>query len=407
MPELDLTYPSALSPVSPVEESDGMKRDGLSDAPSMASLHEKAKEKKKRSRVSPAQLAQLEQFFAEDRSPTASRRKEISQALGMPERQTQIWFQNRRAKAKQQDGKPPKPKPTENEAPGALSSAPDSNFYNAAHDEMPVTCIPCKSLTIGTWRRITIAGGRPDLIAYVCESSQCLTWFIQSEGWSFKMTIPLRNVIQTNFVNEKPGFGTLSFHLSESPHFYLKENGQERQYGWKRCDDWTEDCQASKILQHDLSGETLQLIRLQQYIIQTKSPAFDDPLQKPIYQHMPSTVNTGLSRGNHQDDRIPLVECGSAAQFVAGSYGAGVMSQRPSHLHHPTQLYHYQATPDFLQTNYVAQDAMVPRYQAGHTYSVSDRRPEMQFDGMRFDARSGNHFIMGPDRHNERYARSL
>ena len=95
MPELDLTYPSALSPVSPVEESDGMKRDGLSDAPSMASLHEKAKEKKKRSRVSPAQLAQLEQFFAEDRSPTASRRKEISQALGMPERQTQIWFQNR------------------------------------------------------------------------------------------------------------------------------------------------------------------------------------------------------------------------------------------------------------------------------------------------------------------------
>ena len=61
----------------------------------MASLHEKAKEKKKRSRVTPAQLAQLEQFFATDRSPTATRRKEISQELGMPERQTQLWFQNR------------------------------------------------------------------------------------------------------------------------------------------------------------------------------------------------------------------------------------------------------------------------------------------------------------------------
>lgn len=81
---------------SPVEENDGSKRGGSCDTSHPdAPLHEKAKEKKKRSRVTPAQLAQLEQFFATDRSPTASRRKEISQELGMPERQTQIWFQNR------------------------------------------------------------------------------------------------------------------------------------------------------------------------------------------------------------------------------------------------------------------------------------------------------------------------
>ena len=56
--------------------------------------------KRKRSRVTPAQLAQLERAFAKDRSPTAARRKEISEMLGMQERQTQVWFQNRRAKAK-------------------------------------------------------------------------------------------------------------------------------------------------------------------------------------------------------------------------------------------------------------------------------------------------------------------
>jgi regulatory protein PHO2 len=53
------------------------------------------KEKRKRSRVNPEQLIHLERFFALDRSPTAARRREISDLLGMQERQTQIWFQNR------------------------------------------------------------------------------------------------------------------------------------------------------------------------------------------------------------------------------------------------------------------------------------------------------------------------
>jgi regulatory protein PHO2 len=55
------------------------------------------KEKRKRSRVTPDQLVHLERFFSVDRSPTANRRREISELLNMQERQTQIWFQNRRA----------------------------------------------------------------------------------------------------------------------------------------------------------------------------------------------------------------------------------------------------------------------------------------------------------------------
>lgn len=53
------------------------------------------KEKKKRTRVTPEQLVHLERYFAMDRNPTAARRKDISELLGMQERQTQIWFQNR------------------------------------------------------------------------------------------------------------------------------------------------------------------------------------------------------------------------------------------------------------------------------------------------------------------------
>lgn len=55
------------------------------------------RERRKRSRVTPDQLVHLEQFFSVERSPTATRRKEISEMLGMEERQTQVWFQNRLA----------------------------------------------------------------------------------------------------------------------------------------------------------------------------------------------------------------------------------------------------------------------------------------------------------------------
>jgi len=62
---------------------------------SLLSSNKADKEKRKRSRVTPEQLVHLERLFSLDRSPTAARRREISELLGMQERQTQIWFQNR------------------------------------------------------------------------------------------------------------------------------------------------------------------------------------------------------------------------------------------------------------------------------------------------------------------------
>jgi len=73
------------------EPASGPKRAKFSPA----SASKPDREKRKRSRVTPEQLVQLEQSFSTERSPTAARRKEISERLGMHERQTQIWFQNR------------------------------------------------------------------------------------------------------------------------------------------------------------------------------------------------------------------------------------------------------------------------------------------------------------------------
>ena len=83
------TGPSDLDPASGPQRSRSASHSGNGAGSS------EPKEKRKRSRVTPEQLAHLERLFAADRSPTAARRKEISDMLGMQERQTQIWFQNR------------------------------------------------------------------------------------------------------------------------------------------------------------------------------------------------------------------------------------------------------------------------------------------------------------------------
>ncbi|KAF5382063.1 hypothetical protein D9615_004225 [Tricholomella constricta] len=253
-------------------------------------------EKRKRSRVTPEQLIHLERFFLLDRSPTAARRREISDLLGMQERQTQIWFQNRRAKAKLQDGKQkgrgasievPPP-----DSPPQLSTGFQVDLHNLIHEDEPVTIIPCTDLTIGTWRRIATTVAKHDLVAYVCEVKRCLTWFIHSVGFGFKMEIPFETIIDTEFTNAAPGSGLASFLLSEPPLFYLENIGPPTADGtpirhWKRCSDWTEGQQASRVLRHDLIGSAVQLAHLLRNL-HTKSTS-DIPLRPPSYRSEQST----------------------------------------------------------------------------------------------------------------------
>ncbi|KAI9358382.1 hypothetical protein BD770DRAFT_419764 [Pilaira anomala] len=57
---------------------------------------------RKRTRTSPEQLTILEKSFSTNPSPNNRVREQLSLQLGMPERSIQIWFQNRRAKVKNQ-----------------------------------------------------------------------------------------------------------------------------------------------------------------------------------------------------------------------------------------------------------------------------------------------------------------
>ncbi|KAJ6607354.1 hypothetical protein B0H10DRAFT_1956267 [Mycena sp. CBHHK59/15] len=264
---------TALSPLTARPSSAGSGTTDEEEEKDSASNVKSDPEKPKRSRVTPEQLVHLERFFSVERSPTASRRREISELLGMQERQTQIWFQNRntgrRAKAKLQSSKIKKAKDSckslDVYTPPSLSINFESELNSLIHEDEPVTFIPCSNLSIGCWQRIATDTSQRDLVAYTCDAKRCLTWFIHSGGFGFKMEIPFDTIIDTEFTTSPGSTGLASFILSRAPVFYLENASDDSSpRRWKRCNDWTEGHQASQVLRHDLTGSAVPLVHLLQ-----------------------------------------------------------------------------------------------------------------------------------------------
>ena len=79
------------------------------------------------------------------------------------------------------------------------------------------------------------------------------------------MEIPFDSITTTSFNGASPGQAHASFFLSRPPLFYLESvSSPSSPLGstktWKKCADWTEGQQASKILRHDLVGAALPLV---------------------------------------------------------------------------------------------------------------------------------------------------
>lgn len=78
------------------------------------------------------------------------------------------------------------------------------------------------------------------------------------------MEMSFDTIVDTKFNNAAPGTGLASFIFSRPPTFFLETMTSPGLDGssirtWKRCADWTEGMQASKVLRHDLVGSAVQL----------------------------------------------------------------------------------------------------------------------------------------------------
>ncbi|KAG8814938.1 hypothetical protein FRC19_001386 [Serendipita sp. 401] len=269
-----------------VEPSSGAHRRHPSNAHRDAGDPLKKTEKARRNRVTPEQLIELEKEFAINRTPNGAQRKAISERLGMKERQTQIWFQNRRAKAKHQETKPTSPGQLSMD--GLSSAHLESYIAQLIREKEPVTLIPCSDLRIGHWTRINPSTMHHEVLAYMSQTRQCVSWFIRSSGLSFKIEVPFSIIQSAQLVDAgSPQLITLVLELHSIPLFFVQQPDVRMRPGetmadvrsrigiaphlplpsigptpgeWVSSNDWTQSQQASIVLRHELTGPRTSII---------------------------------------------------------------------------------------------------------------------------------------------------
>jgi len=310
--------------------------------------------KRKRGRVNPAQLAYLERAYTADRSLDATRRKEISQKLGMDERQTQIWFQNRRAKAKllahraKEGGGDPNTPGT----PTGLSTPPTLEHFKATLQEdtrrffdchvgwmafpsrslsiiwgTAIIMVPCSDVLIGKWRRMNT--GSNDLLVYLTERRRTLTYYVRSGDAGFKMRIPFDSIAATEYTNEiTPGSDRISLLLNKPPTFYREVASRAAPAStpgrtWRPANDWTEGAQASTCTRHEIIGPSARLSMALHPLLATGcAPHVSSSvsngglpsyfLPSPSMPYSPSSAGTGISYTNSPP------RCSSPQSYFAG-----------------------------------------------------------------------------------------
>ncbi|KAF8339723.1 uncharacterized protein EI90DRAFT_2274470 [Cantharellus anzutake] len=347
----DASHLSVGTPSKSVGESEGQSMEGGGGGGGRVA-------KRKRSRVTPGQLAQLERAFAKDRSPTAAKRKEITEMLGMQERQTQVWFQNRRAKAKLLEqrarasrlGGHPRLDPSSPLGSSSASTLSDPELRAMLHEDDPIFVVPCSDLSIGSFRRISAA--HYDLLGYTCENRRTFSWYIYSAGTGFKMDIPYESISATEYADDaQPGQGRVALHLTQTPTFFRESASPSDSPSaplrtWQPCDDWTEGRQATSCLRHEVVGaaalleQVLSLMRVDPF----------SPMYAAANRSSSSFSSSGPSSSRHSPvnsistPALPQVGLVASALAPPSSY-VDPFGPRGSHIGHGRRRSRSNPTP--------------------------------------------------------------
>ncbi|KAL8768895.1 MAG: hypothetical protein Q9209_004949 [Squamulea sp. 1 TL-2023] len=364
----------------------------ISRRPPRKSTLTQQQKNQKRQRATQDQLITLEVEFNKNPTPTAAVRERIAQDISMTERSVQIWFQNRRAKIKLmakksietgedcdsipesmraylalQEFQNGKPNPRDfygplGRTPGTMNAYGGGMLMNpdsSSPGKVVIHHFSCKSLSIGTWRRV--GQNAMDLVVFYAPDKACLTYYINNDSAGYKIEYPFSYIKNITLENTGPAEDPsgmplkprgLLVELSRPPNFFMDSSGTG---GFHQCGDFTEDQQASRVLIHHLgghpstlSGQLAKLVSLESF--QTRhslfeshaiaasapvSPVIPRPASQPnhmTHPHLAQFQETGFGMGppsiprGHKRTRSRSVPC--AVDF--------------SMLQHPMPSFHIQ-----------------------------------------------------------------
>ena len=116
----------------------------------------------------------------------------------------------------------------------------------------------CKSLSIGTWRRV--GQNAMDLVVFYAPDKASLTYYINNEGAGYKIEYPFAYIKNITLEYGEPAEDAngmpmspqgLLVELNRPPNFFMDSAGTG---GFTQCGDFTEEQQASLIMVHHLGG---------------------------------------------------------------------------------------------------------------------------------------------------------
>ncbi|KAJ3412261.1 hypothetical protein HDV05_001020 [Chytridiales sp. JEL 0842] len=262
---------------------------------------EKKRSTKKRPRATATQLSVLENVFSETHHPDSAKRKQLAGQLGMTERSVQIWFQNKRARLRQnerrfeplntslQNTDPNNSNMSPNHflplnkrhltstalrpstPPSALYASPAASPIKPLHTSSTSNSfskqleldLPASILLWGTWRRTLSHPSLQDLKITADLSQRLLNLLIHVSDSDFRVSVPftsLKNITytrQTRNSSIHPHLPTgaesedvLTFELNTagplSFSMFPQSRSPEGKFGsWIPCGDFTEHEQAS------------------------------------------------------------------------------------------------------------------------------------------------------------------
>ncbi|CAO3673930.1 unnamed protein product [Rhizopus stolonifer] len=266
---------------------------------------------RRRTHLKPSQVAVLQESFVTNALPDATIRTQLAKELAVTERTVQIWFQNRRAKARKSEASlepnvrtgwidvpVTKAKPKGSEQPpfqatfrtlvtpecyeesAPIKRRPRSSSkpekFSAGHslpppramsegvnrichtqeDIEPFIPVPITTLRIGSWARFAslINENQYDLVCY--GDSRQLTWQVQDVGHQFRIHVDYNQVKQIRLGHVQLDLGQLEIQVGEAS-FSMKRSGIDPD--WIPCGDFTEHKQASTEPTHILQGDHSQL----------------------------------------------------------------------------------------------------------------------------------------------------